>query len=118
MTHIQFNLDFQAAILLADLCWSVLDARLVDGHNATAVDLLEWHLGSGHLRLLRLLLLLILALQNLLVLAVALGSFILVLNRLVLLRVLLFLLGVFSLGSRCKPSADYAYLLFDRGREG
>ena len=72
----------------------------MDGYNAAAIDLLGWHLGSGHLRLLRLLLLLVLALQGLLVLAVALGSFILVLNRLGLFRVLLFLLGVLSLGSR------------------
>ena len=79
----------------------------MDGHNATAIELLGRHLRSEHLRLLRLLLLLILALQSLLVLAVALRSFILVLNRLVLLGVLLLLL-VLSLGSGCEDLVGWA----------
>ncbi len=111
-THIQFNLNLQTAVLLTDLWWSILDARLVDGYDAAAIGLLRWLL----LRLLRLLLLLILALEGLLVLAVALGSFILGLNRLVLLRALLLLVLILSLGSGRKSSAGYVWYLPEYGK--
>jgi len=120
-THIQFNLNLQTAVLLTDLWWSILDARLVDGYDAAAIGLLRWH--HRHLlnlllllRLLRLLLLLILALEGLLVLAVALGSFILGLNRLVLLRALLLLVLILSLGSGRKSSAGYVSYLPEYGK--
>lgn len=110
-THIQLNLDLQTAVLLADLWRSILDARLVDGYDAAAIGLLRWH--HRHLlnlilllRLLRLLSLLILALEGLLILAVALGSFILALYRLVLLRTLLLLILILFLGSGRKSSAN------------
>ena len=100
-THIQLNLDLQTAVLLADLCWSILDTRLVDGYDAAAIKLLGWHLRGGHLRLL-----LILALEGLLVFAVALRSFVLGLYRLGLIRAL-FLLALFlSLASGRNSSAD------------
>lgn len=78
----------------------------MDGHNAATIELLRGDLGGRHLRLL--LLLLVLALGNLLILAVALGSFILVLDRFCLLRVLLLLVLILSLRSGWDCSADCA----------